>query len=93
MGWLAGVAVSGRYIYWQTGQPEGWIGRANFDGTEVRRRLINVTRKSGRPFSGGIAADSLGEGGADLPGTRCTALDRGTHTAQSIRFVQLPARW
>jgi hypothetical protein len=61
---VSDATVGGSYIYWQAREHEFglgrvWIGRANLDGGDVRKTLINVTKTK----DGMLAANALGPGG------------------------------
>ncbi len=61
----AKLVADGHFIYWQehTLGPSQWIGRANINGRDVRRRFIDASALTGEQFGGGLAIDTLGPGG------------------------------
>ena len=81
------IAVDG-YVYWSD---RNAIGRVALDGTDLRRRFIELTREGG----GGVA-DGLASDGAHLYFSRC---DKGTIGRSDLngshvepRFISLGAR-
>jgi hypothetical protein len=64
---VSDAAIGGSYIYWQAREHEFglgrvWIGRANLNGGDVRKTLINVAQTK----EGMLAADALGPGGEGM---------------------------
>jgi hypothetical protein len=65
LGYVASLCVGGGYLYWQAEVRSAptrpsWIGRADLNGTDIQKNLINLTKTD----SGKLAADALGPGGA-----------------------------
>jgi hypothetical protein len=75
LGFAAGPAVGGSYIYWHEetliGTGRLWIARADLNGGDVRNTLINITRYG----TDQLAADALGPGGDN----------RSTHRNRVVR--------